>query len=56
MRVRDGGEVKVFDGVSGEFWCELEEGGMGVITEKRRDVGAGQFRSAALVDRGRCTH
>lgn len=40
MRVRDGGEVKVFDGVSGEFWCELESQGTGLITERRREVGA----------------
>ena len=40
MRVADGAEIKVFDGVSGEWWCRLEfvdkKAVRGVLTEQRR--------------------
>ena len=40
MRVADGAEIKVFDGVCGEWWCRLEfvdkKAVRGVLTEQRR--------------------
>eukprot|EP00282_Hemiselmis_andersenii_P016760 CAMPEP_0114137450 /NCGR_PEP_ID=MMETSP0043_2-20121206/15782_1 /TAXON_ID=464988 /ORGANISM="Hemiselmis andersenii, Strain CCMP644" /LENGTH=325 /DNA_ID=CAMNT_0001231327 /DNA_START=155 /DNA_END=1132 /DNA_ORIENTATION=- len=42
MRVRDGGEFKLFDGVSGEFWTRLEAGEeCGVVTERWREMDDG---------------
>ncbi len=40
MRVAEGSEIKVFDGVSGEWWCRLDAVAKasvhGVLTEQRR--------------------
>lgn len=44
MRVAEGAEVKVFDGVHGEWWCRLDMLGkkltQGVLTEQRRSMAA----------------